>query len=180
MSALEFPPEQAKFTPLETLSTEQFRQKLAGLLAPFDPLDPKLKAFQRANAIKFLATLPQLFGDNLDRMTLWDRIASGVESAAAKTANADHEFFVTAVLRHIHAPRPLVSKSRRLADVLASLGDGDAVERQAFIDYLVTHLDAMLVHARVEWERYLAAKAAKADISFWGETLDFEEVTANA
>ena len=163
--------------PLEGLTTEQFRQRLAGLLDPHDTIGPELKAFQRANAIKFVATLPQLFGNELDRTTLWDRIGSAVETAYAKTADADYEFFISECLRHIKAPRVLISKSQRLANVMKALEDAGAVERQAFLDYLTTHLDAMLVHARAEWERYKVDRKAGDDVSWWGEPLDFAEVT---
>lgn len=110
-------------------------------------------------------------------MTLWERIASGVEVAYAKTAESDYEFFISEVLRHIKANRVFVSRSKRLADVMQLLSDAGAEERQAFLDYLVTHLDAMLVHARAQWEKFKADSTAKNDLSWWGEQLNFDEVT---
>lgn len=160
---------------LQTFDAVAFRQRLAGLIDPQQELDPKLKEWQKTNAIRFVATLPAVFGESLDRTTLWDRIASGVEAAVAKTADSDAEFFVSEVLRHILANRGKVAASLRLSQVLTTLAESIAEERQAFIDYIASHLDAVLIFARAEWRRYVEDKKAGRDVAWWGESPEFEE-----
>lgn len=163
---------------LEKLDTEMFRQRLAGLIDPAAVIDDKDKVLNRETAITFLATLPMVFGRELNRMTLWSRIASGVEMAHAKTVGADYEFFISQVLRHIKAPRWASSSSSRLMLVMSALEAADTVARQAWLDSLVTHLDALLVHSRSHWERYLADKKSGSDLRWWGEPVDFDKIFA--
>lgn len=172
--------------PLGALTAEEFRRRLAGLIDPHDTVAAPLKVLSKENAVRFLATLPMLFGDELERMTLWDRIASGVESAAAKCAPGEYEAFVSHVLRHIKAARSKSARSLRLAQVLSLLEAASDVERMAWVDLLVNQLDTLLVHARDQWERYKAAKSAKAPtreasdvLAAWGEQIDFDAIADN-
>lgn len=163
-----------------TLDTEQWRQKLAGLIDPRDAVPAELKQLGQDNAIRFVATLPMLFGRELDRTTLWDRIASAIETAYAKTAGADTDFFISEVMRHIKAPRGMVAASNRLLQVMDLLHDASTVERQAWLDYLVTHVDTILVHSRRTWTRYKTERAAGQDTSWWGEQIDFDALEGGA
>lgn len=145
----------------ETLSTEEFRQRLAGLIDPEDTLDIAEREALRFLALDFLATLPELFGEELDRMTLWDRIGSAVETAFAKTVGADAEYFVSQVLDHIKAESGAAARNDRLADVLLKLDNASNIERQQWITYLKTHLVPLLVHARSSWEANKTQRKAK-------------------
>lgn len=160
--------------PLTEIDTREFRRRLAGLADPREQVDAKLAGLQRKNAIKFVATLPQLFGPDLQRLTLWNRIGSAIESALAKTAGPDTEAFITAVLDHLRTRHAAAAASVRLHQVLQVLGDAGEEERQEFLDWLAVHRYAVLVHARAEWERYKEDKAAGRDTSWWGEEIDFD------
>ena len=136
--------------PLGELTTEQFRQKLAGLLDPQEAMADSSKQTIRLLAIDFVSALPRVFGDDLDRKTLWDRIGSGLQTAYAKTAGADVEFFFSEVFRHIHAGTA-AAREDAIATVLGNVVAIPEPERRAFITYCSTHMPVLLVHARARW-----------------------------
>lgn len=136
---------------LGELTTEQFRQKLAGLLDLQEQMAVESKQTIRLLAIDFVSSLPRVFGDDLDRKTLWDRIGSGLQTAYAKTASGDVEFFVSEVLRHIHAGTA-AAREESIGVVISSLIALPESERQAWITYCSTHMPVLLVHARARWE----------------------------
>lgn len=105
----------------------------------------------RLLAIDFVSALPRVFGDELDRKTLWDRIGSALQTAHAKTAGADVEFFFSEVFRHICAGSA-VARDDGIATVLGNAVALPGPERQAFIAYCSSHMPVLLVHARARWE----------------------------
>lgn len=139
---------------LGELTTEQFRQKFAGLLDPDAERSVEDREEIKKLAVQFVACLPMVFGDELDRLTMWDRIGSGLEAAFSKTSSDDHEFFIQAVLTHIKAGASAASACVPLASVIATLGQWEPQDRQAWMTYFSTHLIPVMVHARHEWTRY--------------------------
>lgn len=133
------------------LTTEQFRQKLAGLLDPQAAVADDRRQEIRDLCIRFAAELPALFGEDLDRKTMWDRIGSGLQSAFAKTAGSDHEFFVQQVLTHILASTSSAASNPVMGEILVTLGGWSLEDRQAWLGYFNTHLIPLLVHARAHW-----------------------------
>lgn len=136
------------------LNTEQFRQRLAGLIDPADELAPEQIQSQRDIAVLFVAALPQVFGENLDRMTLWDRIGTAIQTAYAKTAADDCDFFISRALEHVQAAPADVARNENIARVMAWAADATPEERQAWLGYMTTHLYSVLVRARQIWEAY--------------------------
>ena len=136
---------------LGELTTEEFRQKLAGLIDPQENQTSDRRAELKEVSIMFAACLPEMFGDELDRKTLWNRIGTGIQTAFAKTAGDDHEFFIQQVLEHIKAEPAKASVNTTLAEVIARLGEWPSSDRQAWITYFHTHLIPVLVHARKAW-----------------------------
>lgn len=139
--------------PLETLDTEAFRRRLAGLVDPSEELGPEAEEVIRLKAISFCAALPEVFGPELDRKTLWDRIGSGIETALAKAAG-DYQQFYGEVLRHIKATPGRAAANERLGDVLLWLSSAESEERDAWLRYLGSHLIPVLTFARMEWQRH--------------------------
>jgi len=133
------------------LTPEEFRQKLAGLLDPREQISPERREEIKQLAIDFSAALPSVFGDALDRKTMWDRIGTALEVAFAKTAGGDHEFFIEQVMQVILAKRSAASSNQAIARVMATLNEWTSEDRQAWITYFSTHLVPILVHARNAW-----------------------------
>ena len=167
-------------TPIRELSHEECRQKLAGLIAPEQAVADDRRAEIKQAAIDFVAILPHLFGDELERTTLWDRIGSGLQAALAKTASSDHEFFVQCVLSHILANPTKAASNSQLCDLLDKVDAWTDVDRQAWMQCFGTHLIPILVHARASWEeikekskqaRKLKTKGGKSPNAVDPETL---------
>jgi hypothetical protein len=131
----------------------EIRLMLAGLVDPNETLAPEWEAEQKKKAIEFVACLPEVFGPTLDRMTLWDRIGTALETAHAKTVGVDHEFFVSRVLDHIKAESSQVARCTTIQFILHWLDGCSEEARQAWLSYMATHRYAVLVHAKTKWEQ---------------------------
>lgn len=148
--------------PLGELTIEQFRQKIAGLIDPQEQQSPERRAELKDLAVCFVAGLPQVFGDDLDRLTLWDRIGTGLQAAFAKTAGDDHEFFIQQVLEHIMASPAKAAVCEPIMATVATLNEWSSSDRQQWITYFNTHLIPILVYARQAWDaEKKVRKAAK-------------------
>ena len=138
--------------PMDQLSPQAVRQRLAGLIDPAEKVSVTDRELWRLLAIEFASCLPIVFGDTLDRTTLWDRIASGLQSAYAKTAGSDIELFVQHIMEHIKAEASRVVASDRVCGIQERLYDLDDEGRRGFMDYVATHLIPVLTFARREWK----------------------------
>ena len=147
---------------LGELTTEQFRLALAGLLDPQAKESAIPREEIKALAIAFVGGLPEVFGKELDRLKMWDRIATAVQSAFAKTACDDHEFFVAEVLGHIKANPSEAADNESIANTLDTLGGWPSVDRQGWLNYLHSHLIPVMVHARKRWTTTKETKKAES------------------
>lgn len=93
---------------------------------------------------------------------MWDRIGTGLESAFAKTAGADHEFFIQQVLEHLKSSPSKAASSEDVAAVVYTLGEWNETDRQAWITYFHTHLIPVMVHAKSMWGGIKEERKAKS------------------
>ena len=63
--------------------------------------------------VRFVSILPELFGDDLDRKTLWERIGNGLKSAIAKSGG-DFEVFINNTLEYIRAEHGKVAANEHI------------------------------------------------------------------
>lgn len=163
---------------MQTMDFHGLRQRLAGLVDSRSEVPAELLAMQRQLAIKFVATLPQLFGSGLDRTTLWDKIGSALEVGIAQAPSGDIERFVELVLDTIQCDDAQAARSTRLISLLHEQANNPEEERVAFLAYIAKHRRPLLLFARAEWERYKADRAAGNDVSWWMDPVELasEEV----
>jgi hypothetical protein len=133
---------------IETISTVQMRQRLAGLVDPQAEREAWLTKEGKAAAIQFCAALPAVLGQELDRMTMWNKIAAAIQSGYAKTVSGDIDLFIQHVLESIKADAALAVSNEKLTHAIETLYIIPEDQRQHFLQYLVTHLIPILVHAR--------------------------------
>lgn len=136
--------------PSQSLSTEQLRQRLAGLIDPQAEKPEWYAEIAKDLAVQFCASLPAVFGESLDRMTMWDKIAAAIQSGYAKTVSGDLDLFVQHVLESIQADPANAVACDRLTNAVFELQSLPEQERQDWLQYLVTHLIPVLVYARRE------------------------------
>ncbi len=148
---------------LGELTTEEFREKLAGVTSKEQPRKDGTKTEVRELAIQFVSLLPVAYGEQLDRMALWSRIATAIESAVAKTVSSDTDFFAQHVFEHIKADAAKASASDPLSAALFAMGELDESDAGEFLAYIRTHTIPLIVRARARWEGIKKASKAKKE-----------------
>lgn len=139
--------------PLSVLDTERFRQQLATFVDERDEIEEHERDDIKSVAVDFVSALPLVFGDSLERVTLWDKIGAALESAYAKTAGDDCDFFVSRVLESIQAAPAAVARTEAIGHVIMWLESVTPEIRHAWLAYIATHRYAVLVRARNAWEQ---------------------------
>ena len=136
----------------EALTYDVFRQKLAGLLDPDRKCGVAEKEAVKQDAIRFVCVLAHLFGDDLDRKTLWSRIDSALVTAHAKTSDDDLDRFASLCLEHVQADPGKAAACDALTQLSQTWGMRDPEWRHALLAYIATHRFALLTHGRARWE----------------------------
>lgn len=136
---------------VESIDMTEYRRRLLGLADPVEQLATKTKDEIRELALEFVASLPRIFGDALDRKTLWPRIGSAIRSSAAK-AGGDADLFVSCVCDHLVADDGDVAGSAEILRVISVLSEWTQADREAWLVYLRQQTPIVLVRAKERWE----------------------------
>lgn len=135
---------------IQVLSAEAFRQKLAGLADPDQAIPEENRETIKQEAVKFCSILASLFGDDLDRKTLWERIGNGLVVCTAKCGD-DWETFVNQILEYIKAEPGRVAASKLLADFIDDFGKKPKTEHEAFLRMIEAKHMIIIVKGRALW-----------------------------
>ena len=138
--------------PLAIVDFDEFRRKLAGLDAPeFRP--SMTPAVIKDTCIRFVSILADLFGDDLDRMTLWSRIDTALATSLGKVGSSDDvDSFASLCLEHVRADAGRSASCQPLLAILDTLGRAPAEDRRSFLAYFRDHRYPALVFGRQRWE----------------------------
>lgn len=147
--------------PLPFTETEQLRQRLAGLVDPSEKKQQWYADYAKGLAIRFCASLPEIFGESLDRLTMWDKIPAAIQSAYAKTIGGDIEMFVQHVAESIQAEPRRAIACDNFTEAMSEMSDINPDHRQDFLEYMVTHLIPILVHAKRLYRTGVDARKAE-------------------
>lgn len=96
--------------------------------------------------------LAELFGDSLDRLTLWARIGSALSTSVAKVSDGDLERFVNLCLEHVQADPAQAAACNSLSQLLADFEGKPPEWRQGLLNYIGSHLYPILAHGRARWQ----------------------------
>lgn len=137
--------------PLPKLDAAAFRRELAGLT---DPQAPKaMSADYKELASEFCRLLAKRFNrDQLDALTLWDRIATAVTTACGKVDDGDLDRLICLALETIKADVSLAASDQELAYWIGTVTERDESWRLGFVRYLKQHTLTVIVHGRRLWE----------------------------
>lgn len=133
---------------VENLTTEQCRQRLAGLIDPQPERAEWYAGAAKELSIDFVSCLPSVFGSELDRKTMWNKIPAAIQSAHAKTVSGDIDLFVQCVLESLQADASQAVCNERLIHAIERMQSLNEKERQDLIAYMASHLITVCVHAR--------------------------------
>lgn len=138
---------------IPVISTEDLRRQLAGLEDP-DRAPGLSESVEIKDAAHRLGcVLAHLFGDSLERTTLWERIGSGFAAACAKVDDGDLDRFASLCLDHVKADAAKAAACEPLAQLLETFAVRPVEWRQGFVRYIRTRYYAVIVHSRSRWER---------------------------
>lgn len=135
---------------IQVLSAEAFRQRLAGFVDPDQVLPEEGREEIKNQAVKFCSILASLFGDDLDRKTLWERMGNGLVVCTAK-CGGDWETFINEMLQYIKADAGKVAASKALALFLEEFGKQPKQNKEAFLRTIEAKHFLIIVKARALW-----------------------------
>lgn len=142
------------------LTPELFRQKLAGLVDESNSVDAcDVIAFE-AQAIDLAVAMAEVFGDQLDRVTLWSRIASGLEQSSRENPNAPLSL-VNGCLMHVKADPMKTASNERVASVVATVSRCNEVWSRQWARWIINHIHVVVIKARAEWQVIKSERVAK-------------------
>ncbi len=135
---------------IEVLSADGFRQRLAGLEDPSRKITGFDTKALEAECASFVAILPEVFGDDLDRKTLWERIANGIATATAK-CGGDLGVWFQEILSYIRAEPGKVAANERIGLYMETLLSRPSEIRDQFIRTANSKSYLIVVRARSIW-----------------------------
>jgi hypothetical protein len=140
--------------PLSLIDYEAFRREIIGL---GDPSARETtvgeKASVKDDAVRFCAILAHLFGDDLDRLTLWTRIGTAFETSLAKIgSDADLDRLADLCLGHVCAEFGKTAACDALTQLRMTWETRPAEWKHAFVAYISRHRYALLAFGRARWE----------------------------
>ena len=112
----------------------------------------------RDAASRFCSILAHLFGESLDRLTLWTKIGTALETAAAKIADDDLDGFVALCLESVKADSAKTAACGPLSSMLDIFLVRTPEWRREFIAYVASHRLVVVVRGRQRWELYKGKK----------------------
>ena len=128
-------------------SAERFRQRLAGLETPESRFTDEETEYMKKIGVSLIEALREVFGKDLDRKTLWERISAGIYVSAAKSGNKA-DAFVAALLEYVRAGANQVVGSELLANVTEILVSMTKETQKQFIGVMVKYRMLLCLQAR--------------------------------
>lgn len=137
---------------MNQLTPEEFRLKIAGLYDPLGQIDDIGTKALEDEVIRFVSILPEIFSDNLDRKTLWERIGNGLVSSLAKSSG-DMELFINYCLEYIKADSGKVATNDNLHYFISTLSTRDNDWKQQFLRTVEKKHFLIIVKSRDSWNK---------------------------
>jgi hypothetical protein len=128
---------------------DSFRRELAGLE---DPAGDGNNDAYKAESLKLCVCLAELFGDELDRKTLWTRIESGIKSAASKHPEGG-DTMLNAAVEHVMADPGKAAANERFESLVLMADQQTSAWNRGWASYIQRHSLILIAHARNQWQQ---------------------------
>ena len=135
---------------VQQLNPEKFRKELAGLTDPATRLPDMDLDVIRHEVINLCLISAELFSEDLDRKTLWERIGHGLETGVAK-CGGDWEILVEDLLEYIKANPGEVAANAKMKNLMTDMALKPREWKDQFIRLCETKRMFILVEARDLW-----------------------------
>lgn len=148
---------------VENLTTEQFRQRLAGLIDPAaqEDLHPDDYGYLAARFVLLLAIA--FNRKQLQAKTIWARIESAIDRALADCDGDDLNRLMSSALEHVKANINVVVSEETCLAIQSELKSLPKEARVYFCRYLSDHRYPAIVMGRELWEQRKSDLEAKTD-----------------
>jgi len=134
----------------------EFRRICAGLVK--SKQEAGNPAEFKSLGIKLATLLATLFGESLDRVTLWARITTALKTARANTQSGDADRFLQLTLDHVKADSAEAVANAELMSLITTLSEKSDEWRNSWFRYLDERAFIVVASARSEWEQAKQAK----------------------
>ena len=104
----------------------------------------------RDEIVNFISILPELFSDDLDRKTLWERIGNGLMISIAKSGG-DFEAFINGCLSYIKADHGKVAANENFASWVSVAFTRPNEWRVQFMRFIERKNFLVVLKARAQW-----------------------------
>jgi hypothetical protein len=110
-------------------------------------------------AIKLCCILAEVFSDDLDRKTLWERIGNGLAVCSVK-CGGDWELLFAGLMDYVKADPGEVAANKKIASWLATMSLRPQEWKDQFIRVCETKRMVLVVQSREVWNLNKAKEAA--------------------
>jgi hypothetical protein len=100
--------------------------------------------------VRFVSILPEVFSDDLDRKTLWERIGNGIITSLAK-AGGDFGLFINSCLDYVKADSGKVAANENLSTFINSALIRPREWKTQFLTVIEKKYYLIVVKARARW-----------------------------
>lgn len=107
--------------------------------------------------VNYVSILPEVFSDDLDRKTLWERIGNGILVSLAK-AGGDFELFINFCLEFIKAESGKVAANENLSMFINVAMSRPVEWKNQFLSTIEKKHYLIIVKARARWNENKGVK----------------------
>ena len=140
-------------------TAEAFRQKLAGLESPEKRLTTIETEKIKNLSVKMIRALHKVFGEGLDRKTVWERISNGIIVSSAKSGGNGSKFLAE-LLDYVKASPGMVASNDDLKDLTIAMASGTPEVQRHFIRTCVEYRLLLCLEVRDTIQTEKAERAA--------------------
>jgi hypothetical protein len=101
-------------------------------------------------ACRFISELPLIFSDQLDRMTMWDRIGNGIETSISKSGG-NFRLFVNYIIDYIKADYSKFAAHSTLNNIINAYELREKEWQRMFIDNMKKFSFLIIAKSRQMW-----------------------------
>jgi hypothetical protein len=139
--------------PVDRLDYQGFRRKLAGLIDPDRAQTAGEKHAVREDAHRWCCVLAHLYGVSEDRSEIWGHVTKALDTSCAKVSDCDLDRWATLCLGSVQADPVKAAACEALAGMLSAWQTWPDETLHALLNYVRSHLYAVVTHGRARWER---------------------------
>lgn len=135
---------------LKTIDWEEARRRVAGLATEAKAASSDERF--RELACDVCVALAIVYGEELERTKMWDRIATAIRTAASRSAGRGFDRFISTAMEMVKAD---ASKAAVVADRVPSIVDAglDQDDADRLYRYMIDHSFAIVMRGRKAWQQ---------------------------